>query len=86
MDPEAITEYFLELVATRLHEPQGNALSDMRVLLRDAPIFDGYDLSQYAKVGGPSDATLATLVRKLYGEACLAEYKRAVDRLGDVAF
>jgi hypothetical protein len=81
MDQEIVLGYFLDLLTDHLMERTGNPLSDMRQLLHDAPIFDGHDLAQYSKVGQPGDAALAGLVRKLYGESVLAEYRRAVDRV-----
>jgi hypothetical protein len=58
----------------------------MQALLSDAPLQDGYDLQQWARVGQPSDASLAHLVRKCYGMAHLAEVERVKGQLGDVEF
>jgi hypothetical protein len=85
LNHEAITDHFLDLIGTALMDNQ-NALADMRKLLSEAPLQDGYDLQQWARIGQPSDASLAHLVRKLYGQAHLAEVERAKGQLGDVAF
>jgi hypothetical protein len=85
LNHESITDYFLDLIGTALMESH-NALADMRTLLTDAPLQDGYDLQQWARIGQPSDASLAHLVRKLYGQAHLAEVERIRGQLGDVAF
>lgn len=75
LNQEAIAEYFLDLVGTALMEGH-NALADMRTLLTDAPLQDGYDLQQWSRIGQPSDASLAHL----------AEVERVKGQLGDVAF
>jgi hypothetical protein len=94
LDHERITDYFVDLVGSALMK-QGvgktlghgeNALADMRQLLSGAPLQDAYDLAEWAKVGQPSDAALAHLVRKLYGMAHLAEVERIRGELGNIAF
>jgi hypothetical protein len=94
LDHERITNYFLDLIGSALmQEGVGktlnggqNALSDMRELLSGAPLQDACDLAEWAKVGQPSDAALAHLVRKLYGMAHLAEVERIRGELSNIAF
>jgi hypothetical protein len=86
LNHDNICTRFCELLETTLMDDAPSALSNMRTLLSDVPLRDDYDLSAWAQVGQPSDASLAHLVRKLYGMPNLAEVERVKGQLGDVAF
>lgn len=73
LNHDHIISDFCEAIEAAILSEGRNPLSAMRSLLNDAPLLDDYDLSCWANVGQPGDHLLAYFVRKLYGQAHLAE-------------
>ncbi len=86
---DAVIDRFVELIADQCYRKDNNPLAEMHTLLsgpQGASIGDVYDARQYAAVGTPSDAALATLVRFLYAQANLAIADEVRGELSGIAF